>query len=232
MAHELPPLPYSKDALEPHISAETLDYHHDKHHAGYVKKLNGAIDGTEYEDMPLEKIITSTGEGGIFNNAAQVWNHTFYWQCMSPDGGGEPEGELGNAIRNAFGSTDQFKEQFNDAVTTLFGSGWVWLVRTADGGLAIEQAPERPQSAGNRSHAAAYLRHLGTRVLYRLPQRQRQLSERILAGGELGLRRSQLPGRVKRASTVRDSTREAPGLEVACVSPRRALAGTTVAFTH
>ena len=138
MAHELPPLPYALDALEPHISAETLEFHHGKHHRGYVDKLNELIEGSRYADMPLEKIITTTGEGEVFNNAAQVWNHTFYWQCMSPDGGGEPAGALADAIREAFGTTEAFKDQFADAVTTLFGAGWVWLVQAPDGRLAIQ----------------------------------------------------------------------------------------------
>ncbi len=136
MQHELPPLPFAEDALAPHISAETIQYHYGKHHATYVKKLNGLIPGTEFEDMPLDEIVKKAS-GGIFNNAAQVWNHTFYWNCLSPDGGGQPSGGLAEAIDKSFGSFEDFKEQFNSAATGLFGSGWVWLVKE-NGGLAIE----------------------------------------------------------------------------------------------
>lgn len=139
MAFELPPLPYAKDALEPHISSETLEYHYGKHHQGYVDKLNDAIEGSKYQDMSLEKIITTTGEGNVFNNAAQVWNHTFYWHCMGPDGGSDPSGELADAIKRDFGSAQQFRDEFSDAVKGLFGSGWVWLTADADGGLSIEK---------------------------------------------------------------------------------------------
>jgi Fe-Mn family superoxide dismutase len=137
MTHELPPLPYPKDALQPYLSAETLEFHHDKHHAAYVNNLNKLIPGTPYENMPLEKIIQEAS-GGIFNNAAQVWNHTFYWNCLSPNAGGEPTGELADAIRRDFGSFAEFKDRFNTAATTLFGSGWAWLVRNPDGKLSIE----------------------------------------------------------------------------------------------
>ncbi len=136
MAYELPELPYAKNALEPHISAETLDYHHGKHHAAYVTNLNNLVAGTEYEGKPLEEIITSA-DGGIFNNAAQIWNHTFYWGCLSPDGGGAPEGELGKAIEDTFGSFDLFKEKFTASAIGNFGSGWTWLVRNSDGSIEI-----------------------------------------------------------------------------------------------
>lgn len=153
MKHELPPLPYALDALEPHISAETLEYHHGKHHKTYVDKLNGLLEGSQYQNLPLEKIITTTGEGAIFNNAAQVWNHTFYWHCMSPDGGGAPEGDLARAIQDSFGSTDAFKQQFNEAVKTLFGSGWAWLVKEPDGTLSIEQRENAHNPLGTESEA-------------------------------------------------------------------------------
>ncbi len=139
MEHKLPELPYSKDALSPHISAETLEYHHGKHHKTYVDNLNKLIPGTEFENLPLEDIIKKAS-GGIFNNAAQVWNHTFFWNCLSPEGGGEPDGDLAQAINKEFGSFAQFKEKFSAAATTLFGSGWAWLVKNPDGRLAIEQA--------------------------------------------------------------------------------------------
>lgn len=136
MAFELPALPYEKNALEPHISAETLDYHYGKHHATYVTKLNGLIEGTELESKSLEEIVKSS-EGGVFNNAAQIWNHTFYWHSLSPTGGGEPTGALAEAIVAKWGSFDDFKAAFNDKAVNNFGSSWTWLVKTADGSLDI-----------------------------------------------------------------------------------------------
>jgi len=127
MAFTLPELPYAQDALAPHLSAETLEYHYGKHHATYVANLNKLIEGTANEGKSLEEIIKS-GEGGLFNNAAQVWNHTFYWQCMKPEGGGRPTGALAQAVERDFGSFDEFKREFADAGTTQFGSGWAWLV--------------------------------------------------------------------------------------------------------
>ncbi|MBT8446982.1 MAG: superoxide dismutase [Fe] [Gammaproteobacteria bacterium] len=137
MEHKLPDLPYAMDALAPHISKETLEFHYGKHHATYVTKLNAAIPGTEFENASLEDIVRKSS-GGVFNNAAQIWNHTFYWHCLSPDGGGAPGGDLGKAIDDAFGSFDAFKEQFTNAAVNTFGSGWAWLVKNADGSLAIE----------------------------------------------------------------------------------------------
>ena len=140
MAFELPPLPYDRTALEPHISAETLDFHHGKHHQAYVTNLNKQIEGTEFADMDLVAIIRKA-QGGIFNNAAQVWNHTFYWHCMKPGGGGEPTGKLGEAIAKAFGSFAAFKEQFTATAVGTFGSGWAWLVQRPDGSLALVSTP-------------------------------------------------------------------------------------------
>jgi len=137
MKHELPALPFDKDALEPHISAETLEYHHGKHHAAYVKNLNNLIEGTEFADMPLEDIIRKAPAGGIYNNAAQTWNHTFYFNGLSPQGGGEPSGALADAINAAFGSFADFKEKFSKSAATNFGSGWTWLMKTPDGKLEI-----------------------------------------------------------------------------------------------
>jgi Fe-Mn family superoxide dismutase len=137
MSYELPNLPYEKNALEPHISAETLEYHHGKHHATYVNNLNNLAPGTEFEGKSLEAIITSAPAGGIFNNAAQIWNHTFYWNCLSPNGGGEPGGALADAINTAFGSFAEFKEKFSTSAATNFGSGWTWLVKNSDGGVEI-----------------------------------------------------------------------------------------------
>ena len=136
MAIELPPLPWARDALAPHISAETIDYHYGKHHQAYVTNLNTQIAGTEFEDLPLEEIIRKSS-GGIFNNAAQVWNHTFYWNCLAPDGGGEPGGRLADAINRAFGGFAQFKDEFSKTCVTTFGSGWGWLVQRPDGSLAL-----------------------------------------------------------------------------------------------
>ena len=136
MAFELPPLPYEKNALEPHISQETLEYHYGKHHQTYVTNLSNLTKGTEMENMVLEDVIKKSS-GGIFNNAAQVWNHSFYWNCLSPNGGGEPTGALAAAIDKAFGSFATFKEKFSTSAATNFGSGWTWLVKTADGGVEI-----------------------------------------------------------------------------------------------
>ena len=136
MAFELPALPYARDALAPHISEETLDYHYGKHHKTYVDKLNGLVAGTELESKSLEEII-KTSEGGIFNNAAQIWNHTFYWNCLSPNGGGAPAGELADAINKAFGSFEKFVAAFNDKAVNNFGSSWTWLVKNSDGSVEI-----------------------------------------------------------------------------------------------
>ncbi|AKQ65151.1 Superoxide dismutase [Myxococcus hansupus] len=127
MPFTLPELPYKKDALQPHMSAETLEFHHDKHHAAYVNNLNKLLDGKAEANKSLEEIILSS-DGGVFNNAAQVWNHTFFWNCMKPAGGGKPTGELAAAIDRDFGSFDKFKEEFSTAAATQFGSGWAWLV--------------------------------------------------------------------------------------------------------
>lgn len=136
MAIELPPLPYERSALEPHISAETLDYHYGKHHQSYVTKLNAGIEGTEFADMDLVSIVKKAS-GGLFNNAAQTWNHTFYWNSMSPNGGGDPSGKLADAMTKAFGSIDKFREEFAKVAGGTFGSGWAWLVQRSDGSLGI-----------------------------------------------------------------------------------------------
>ncbi len=136
MIHELPPLPYAPDALAPYISAETLEFHYGKHHATYVTNLNNLIAGTEFENLSLEEIVKRSS-GGIFNNAAQVWNHTFYWNGLKPNGGGAPTGAIAAAIDAAFGSFDQFREDFTKCAVTTFGSGWAWLVKNADGSLAL-----------------------------------------------------------------------------------------------
>lgn len=137
MEHQLPELPYARDALAPHISVETIEYHYRKHHKAYVDNINRLIAGTEFQKMSLEEIIQKSS-GGIFNNAAQVWNHTFYWNCLTPSGGGEPAGELADAITEQFGSFPEFREKFTNAAVTLFGSGWTWLVKNSDGTLSID----------------------------------------------------------------------------------------------
>ncbi len=136
MAFTLPPLPYDKTALAPHISAETLEFHHGKHHNAYVTNLNKLLDGKPEADKSLEEVIASS-EGPVFNNAAQIWNHTFYWNSMKPQGGGKPTGDLAAAIDRDFGSYDNFRKAFTEAATTQFGSGWAWLVVGADGKLAV-----------------------------------------------------------------------------------------------
>ncbi|EOD54460.1 superoxide dismutase [Fe] [Aeromonas molluscorum] len=154
MAFELPALPYAINALEPHISQETLEYHHGKHHNTYVVNLNNLVPGTEFEGKSLEEII-KTSTGGIFNNAAQIWNHTFYWHCLSPNGGNEPTGALADAIAKQFGSFAEFKDAFTKSAIGNFGSSWTWLVKKADGTLAIV----------NTSNAGCPLTEAGTTPL-------------------------------------------------------------------
>ena len=137
MAFELPPLPYAQDALAPHISPETLEYHYGKHHQAYVTNLNNLIKGTEYENLDLEAIVKKAPAGGVYNNSAQVWNHTFFWNSMSPNGGGEPAGALADAIKAKWGSFDDFKKAFQASAVGNFGSAWTWLVKKADGSVDI-----------------------------------------------------------------------------------------------
>jgi Fe-Mn family superoxide dismutase len=137
MEHQLPPLPYSPDALAPHMSRETFDYHYGKHHQAYVTNLNNLIKGTEYENLDLEAIVKKAPAGGIYNNAAQVWNHSFFWKCMKPGGGGAPGGALAAAIDKKWGSFDEFKKSFQASAVGNFGSGWTWLVKKDDGSLDI-----------------------------------------------------------------------------------------------
>ena len=136
MAFELPSLPYAKNALAPHLSEETLEFHYGKHHQTYVTNLNNLVPGTEFEDLSLEEIVKKSS-GGIFNNAAQIWNHTFYWNSLSPNGGGQPTGALAEAIDAKFGSFAAFQEEFTKCAVTTFGSGWAWLVKNADSSLAL-----------------------------------------------------------------------------------------------
>ncbi|MBM3437346.1 MAG: superoxide dismutase [Bacteroidetes bacterium] len=144
MAFELPQLPYALDALEPYISKRTLEFHYGKHHQAYVTNLNNLVTGTEFEKSTLEDIVKKSA-GGIFNNGAQVWNHTFYWHCLAPKAGGEPKGTVKDAIEVSFGSFAEFKDKFTKAAATLFGSGWAWLVKKPDGKLEIIQE----SNAGN-----------------------------------------------------------------------------------
>lgn len=140
----LPAFPFAQDALEPHISKTTIEFHYGKHHQTYVDNLNKLIIGTEFENSTLEEIVLKSS-GGIFNNAAQVWNHTFYWNCLTPKSNLKPEGKLLDAIEKEFGSYEEFKEKFTNAAVTLFGSGWAWLVKDADGKLSIT----KESNAGN-----------------------------------------------------------------------------------
>ena len=152
MAFSLPPLPYEMNALEPHISSETLEFHYGKHHQTYVNNLNGLVEGTDNASKSLEEIIMSS-DGGLFNNAAQVWNHTFYWNCMGPNSGGNPTGNAADAINQAFGSFDNFKEQFSKSAATNFGSGWTWLVKNSSGGVEIQNTSNAgcPMTLGNKA---------------------------------------------------------------------------------
>jgi len=136
MSIELPALPYAQDALQPHISAETLEFHYGKHHQTYVTKLNGLLPGSAFEGKTLEEIV-KTSDGGVFNNAAQIWNHSFYWNCLSPNGGGAATGAIAEKINAAFGSFAEFQEAFTNSAINNFGSSWTWLVQNADGSLAI-----------------------------------------------------------------------------------------------
>ena len=153
MEHVLPPLPYAKDALAPHISAETLEFHYGKHHQAYVTNLNNLIKGTEYENLDLEAIVKKAPAGGIYNNSAQVWNHTFFWNSMKPNGGGEPSGALGDAIKAKWGSFDDFKKAFQASAVGNFGSGWTWLVKKADGSVDIVNmgAAGTPLTTGDKA---------------------------------------------------------------------------------
>jgi Fe-Mn family superoxide dismutase len=152
MTHTLPVLPYAQDALAPHISAETLEFHYGKHHQAYVTNLNNLAKGTEYENLDLEAIIRKAPAGGIFNNAAQVWNHTFFWNSLKPNGGGEPVGSLAAAIAKKWGSFEEFRKAFQASAASNFGSGWTWLVKKTDGSLDIVNTSNAgtPLTAGDK----------------------------------------------------------------------------------
>ena len=174
MAFELQALPYARNALEPHMSTETLDYHYGKHNQTYITKLNGLIEGTDDANKSLEDIVRSAS-GAVFNNAAQAWNHNFFWQCMSPNGGNEPTGAAKDAIEKDFGSFDDFKNEFNEKAASNFGSGWTWLVKKADGSIAISNTSnaENPLTGADKAvltidvwEHAYYLDHRNTRPDY------------------------------------------------------------------
>ena len=153
MEHQLPPLPFAKDALAPHMSAETFDYHYAKHHQAYVTNLNNLIKGTEYEALDLEAIVKKAPAGGIYNNSAQVWNYSFFWNCLKPNGGGAPSGALAEAINKKWGSLDEFKKAFQTSAVGNFGSGWTWLVKKADGSVDIVNmgAAGTPLTTGDKA---------------------------------------------------------------------------------
>jgi Fe-Mn family superoxide dismutase len=153
MEHQLPPLPYALDALAPHMSKETFEYHYAKHHNAYVVNLNNLIKGTEFESLDLEAIVKKAPAGGIYNNAAQVWNHTFFWNCMKPNGGTAPSGPLADAINKKWGSFDEFKKAFQTSAVGNFGSGWTWLVKKADGSVDIVNmgAAGTPLTTGDKA---------------------------------------------------------------------------------
>ena len=153
MEHTLPALPYAQDALAPHISAETMEFHYGKHHQAYVTNLNNLIKGTEYENLDLEAIVKKAPAGGIYNNSAQVWNHTFFWNSMKPNGGGEPTGALADAIKAKWGSFEDFKKAFQASAVGNFGSGWTWLVKKADGSVDIVNmgAAGTPLTTGDKA---------------------------------------------------------------------------------
>ena len=174
MAIELPALPYDRTALEPHISGETIDFHYGKHHQTYVTNLNNLAKGTEFEAMSLEDVVKKS-QGGMFNNAAQIWNHTFYWNSLSPKGGGEPSGKLADAVKKSFGTFGEFKDKFSQAAVGTFGSGWAWLVRRPDGSLGIVSTsnaatpltgPDRPLLTCDVWEHAYYIDYRNARPKY------------------------------------------------------------------
>ena len=176
------------------ISAETIEYHYGKHHQAYVNNLNNLVPGTKYEKMSLEEIVKATNgqasEKKVFNNAAQVWNHTFFWNCLAPKAGGDPTGAIKAAIDKSFGSFADFKKKFSDAAAAQFGSGWAWLVKNADGSLAIETTVERRDAVRRRQDVRAHARRLGARLLHRLPQRAPEVHRGVLEARRTGTSRT------------------------------------------
>jgi hypothetical protein len=191
MEHTLPPLPYAKDALQPTMSAETLEYHYGKHHQAYVTNLNNLIKGTEFENMPLEEIIKKS-QGGVFNNSAQVWNHTFFWNCMKPAGGGAPTGAVADAINAKWGSFDKFKEEFQKVGRRQLRFGLDLAGEEDRRHRRHRQHLERRHPADHRQQGPADLRRLGTRLLHRLPQRASEVRRELVEHRQLGLREPEL----------------------------------------
>ena len=195
MAFSVPDLPYAYDALEPHIDEATMRVHHDKHHQAYVDKANAALEGTEWADREVEDVLRNLSslpgdkQGPVRNNAGGHYNHTLFWQMLSPDGGGEPGGDLGSAIGETFGSFDSFKEEFKNAGIARFGSGWAWLVKDSSG-LAVVSTPNQDSPISDGSRAAARLRRLGARLLPQVPEQAPRLHRRLLERRQLGLRSS------------------------------------------
>ncbi len=181
----LPELPYARNALEPYMSRETLDYHYGKHHKAYVEKVNSLIAGTEFEDASLEELV-SAATGTLFNNAAQVWNHNFFWNCLSPQRQ-KPGKELTRALES-LGGLESLQKQFDEAATNLFGSGWTWLIKDAGGTAEDRNQLQRQYARARRPDAAARLRYVGARLLHRSPQRSGRVPQELLAAGELGVR--------------------------------------------
>ena len=200
MAYEVPPLPYDYAALEPHIDEATMKVHHDKHHQAYVDKANAALAGTDFDGKSIEEVLKNLDslpadkQKAVRNNGGGHYNHSLFWEMLSPDGGGAPDGELGDAINAAFGSFDDFKSKFKDAGVNQFGSGWAWLVYDGSG-LAVTSDPEPGLAAVGRPGAAAGRRRLGARLLPQVPEQAPRLPGRLLERGQLGQGRRALRGR-------------------------------------
>ena len=209
MAYEVPPLPYDYDALEPHIDEATMRVHHDKHHQAYVDKANAALEGTDFDGKPIEEVLKNLDslpadkQKAVRNNGGGHYNHSLFWEMLSPDGGGEPSGELAEAINSAFGSFDDFKAKFKDAGVNQFGSGWAWLVYDGSG-LAVTSTPnqDNPISAGQS--AAAGRRRVGARLLPQVPEQAPGLPGRVLERRQLGQGRRALR-RLQSNSPLRNS---------------------------
>ena len=194
MAFSVPDLPYDYDALEPHIDEATMKVHHDKHHQAYVDKANAALEGTEWADKDVEEVLKNLSslpddkQKPVRNNGGGHYNHSLFWQMMSPDGGGEPDGDLASAIDDAFGGFDDFKSEFKDDGVNQFGSGWSWLVHDGSG-LALVSTAEPGLSGLRWQDAAARLRRLGARLLPQVPEQAPRLHRRLVERRQLGLRR-------------------------------------------
>ncbi len=191
MSFQQPPLPFAMNAMKPFLSEEQLTYHYGKHHAAYFKNLNGLVEGKPEAGMSLREVVVQS-TGPVFNNAAQAWNHSFYWDCMSPNGGGEPKGDLAAALQRDFGSFVAFQKAMSEAAVKLFGSGWAWLAADKAGQARNHAARQCRHAAEARQGAGADDRCVGTCLLHRLPQRTSEVRRGLLEGGQLGLRRKVL----------------------------------------